>query len=70
MKPRPELLDAALLCGAKMTGKPDGSEAITIVFTIDAWRKFDAALVAPEPPRHEFNSGDLMAAMMRDGAGS
>lgn len=42
MKPRPEFLDTAVACGAVITGKPDGSEPITIVFTIDAWRRFDA----------------------------
>ena len=44
MKPRPELLALAETCGAKLTGKPAGSEAITIVFTIDAWQLFDATL--------------------------
>lgn len=38
---RAEFLEAALECGARLTGKPDGSEAIEIVFTIEAWRKFD-----------------------------
>lgn len=42
-KPRPELLALAEQCGAVLTGKPDGSESITIVFTIEAWRKFDNA---------------------------
>ena len=41
LKPRPEFLALAESCGAVITGKPDGSEPITIVFTIDAWRKFD-----------------------------
>jgi len=40
-KPREEFLDMALECGAVLTGKPDGSEPITVVFTIEAWRKFD-----------------------------
>lgn len=40
-KYRKEFLDLALDCGAQLTGKPDGSEAITVLFTIDAWRKFD-----------------------------
>ena len=43
-KPRAELLALAESCGAILTGKPDGSESITVVFTIDAWRAFDAAL--------------------------
>lgn len=40
---REELLQLAEQCGMKMTGKPDGSEPIEIVFSIDAWRKFDVA---------------------------
>ena len=43
-KPRAELLALAEQCGAMLTGKPDGSESITVVFTIEAWRTFDAAL--------------------------
>jgi hypothetical protein len=42
-KYRAEFLDLALECGAELTGKPDGSEPITVVFTIEAWRKFDLA---------------------------
>jgi hypothetical protein len=42
-KYRQELLDKAIECGAVLTGKPDGSEPITIVFSIDAWRAFDLA---------------------------
>lgn len=42
-KPREEFLDMALQCGARLTGKPDGSEPITVVFSIEAWRAFDAA---------------------------
>lgn len=42
-KPRREFLALAEQCGATLTGKPDGSEAITVVFSIEAWRKFDAA---------------------------
>ena len=45
-EPRKEFLDLALSCGAKLTGKPDGTEAITVVFTIDAWRAFDAACLS------------------------
>lgn len=44
-KPRAELLALAEHCGAVLTGKTDGSEAITVVFTISAWRAFDAALL-------------------------
>lgn len=43
-KPRPELLDLALECGAQLTGKPDGSEPIEVVFSIEAWRVFDRRL--------------------------
>lgn len=46
---RTEYLDAALACGAVLTGTPDGSEAITVVFTIEAWRAFDLAQQAPQP---------------------
>lgn len=42
-KPRKEFLALAESCGAQITGKPDGSESVTVVFTIDAWRKFDIA---------------------------
>jgi len=42
MKPRAEFLDSAKQCGARITGKPDGSEPIEVVFSIEAWRKFDA----------------------------
>lgn len=45
-EPRKEFLDLALSCGAKLTGKPDGSEAVTVVFTADAWRAFDAACLS------------------------
>lgn len=48
MKPRAELLKLAERCGAVLKGKPDGSEAITVVFTIKAWRDFDAALVSKD----------------------
>lgn len=34
-------LDAS---GAKLTGLPDGSEAITVVFSIESWRRFDRLL--------------------------
>lgn len=42
-KYRSELLNLATQCGAVLTGKPDGSESITIIFTVDAWRAFDVA---------------------------
>lgn len=42
-KPRAALLDRAEACGAVVTGKPDASEAIAIVFSIAAWRRFDAS---------------------------
>lgn len=52
--PRKELLALAESCGAQITGKPDGSESITVVFSIEAWRSFDAALPQekPEPQSH------------------
>ena len=40
----PRLLALAEASGAMITGKPDGSEGVAVVFTIDAWRKFDATL--------------------------
>lgn len=41
--PRREFLMLAQQCGAELTLKPDGSEAVTVVFTIPAWQAFDAA---------------------------
>lgn len=41
---RPELLDLAERSGARITGKPDASEPIEIVFSVQAWRKFDRSL--------------------------
>lgn len=41
--PREAFLSLAQRCGATLTGKPDGSESITVVFTLDAWRAFDTA---------------------------
>lgn len=43
-EPREELLTQATDCGAVITGKPDGSEAVTVVFSTPAWRAFDVAL--------------------------
>lgn len=43
VKGREEFLDAALQCGAELTGKFDGSEPVTVLFTPDAWCKFDRA---------------------------
>ena len=40
---REDLLQLAQKCGAVLTGKPDASEAITVVFSVDAWRAFDLA---------------------------
>lgn len=40
---RQEFLQLALDCGARLTGKPDGSEPIEVVFPIKAWRTFDKA---------------------------
>lgn len=41
---REDFLSMAMECGADLTGKPDGSESITVVFTVEAWRKFDLAM--------------------------
>lgn len=49
---RAGFLDAALACGAVLTGKPDGSEAITVVFTIEAWRAFDLAQQQAQQQAH------------------
>lgn len=56
---REEFLVLAESCGARLTGKPDGSESITVIFTIDAWRKFDAALArsTQAAPADEFERG-------------
>jgi hypothetical protein len=48
-KPCPELLARAEVCGARITGKPNGSEPIEVVFPIEAWRAFDAATRASLP---------------------
>lgn len=45
VKPRREILDLAIAQGAILTGKPDGSESIQLIFSILAWRSFDAALL-------------------------
>lgn len=50
-KHRPEFLAQAESCGARITGKPDGSEPIEIVFTVEAWRAFDVANRATLPVR-------------------
>lgn len=50
-------LSLAEACGAQLTGKPDGSEAITVVFTIDAWRKFSAAVFTQESAAAPLTSG-------------
>lgn len=44
-KPRESLLDLALENGAVLTGKPDGSEAVTVQFPVRAWQAFDQALL-------------------------
>jgi hypothetical protein len=43
-KPRPELLELAEQCGAHVTGKPNGTERITVSFSVSAWHEFDARL--------------------------
>jgi hypothetical protein len=42
-KPRPEFLTLAEKHGARITGTPDGKNPIEVVFSVDAWRAFDAA---------------------------
>lgn len=46
---RIEFLELAVTCGATITGKPDGSEPVSVVFTPEAWQKFDAACVVTKP---------------------
>lgn len=48
-KPRAQFLALAEQCGARITGKPDASEPIEIVFTVQAWRRFDSAAVEQAP---------------------
>lgn len=38
------LLQLAENCGARITGKPDGSEPVMVEFTPAAWQAFDVAL--------------------------
>lgn len=52
MEARKEFLDLAEACGARITGKPDGSEPVEVIFSIDAWRAFDAAQ-SPAAPAGE-----------------
>lgn len=44
---RGKLLALAEECGARITGKPNGSEPVEVVFPIPAWRRFDIATAAP-----------------------
>jgi hypothetical protein len=46
---RAEFLNLALECGARLTGKPDGSEPIEVQFPIPAWRAFDKATAHLDP---------------------
>lgn len=41
-----KLLALAESCGATLAGKPDGSEAIAVNFSVDAWRAFSRAVSA------------------------
>lgn len=50
-KPRSEFLDLALHFDAVLTGKPDGSEAITVQFPLEAWWKFDEAMLSATAPQ-------------------
>lgn len=76
-KPRPEFLALAESCGARITGKPDGSEPIEVVFPIEAWRAFDAAMLAAAPavkaeqvPTPEFIWVRLLEALAGDNGGA
>ena len=46
---REDFLQLAQKCGAVITGKPDASEAITVVFSVEAWRAFDLATAQAAP---------------------
>ncbi len=51
---RNEFLNLALECGAILTGKPDGSEAVSVVFTVQAWQAFDRATSSQvDAPTHQ-----------------
>lgn len=39
-----DFLNAALKCGARLAGDPDGSSAVEVVFPIPAWRMFDRTI--------------------------
>lgn len=41
IKASPKFLDMALSCGARLTGDPDGSNAVEVVFPPAAWQQFD-----------------------------
>lgn len=45
-KPSADFLETAQRCGAELTGKPDASEPITVVFTCEAWQQFDRVVGA------------------------
>lgn len=47
-RPRAEFLALAEKCGARVTGKPDATEPIEIVFSVQAWRKFDQSMQVPQ----------------------
>lgn len=51
LKPRRTLLAQAESFGAYLTGAPDGSFPVTLVFPIESWRKFDAHLLASSTPQ-------------------
>jgi hypothetical protein len=44
-----EFLNLAIDNGAVLTGKPDGSESLSVVFTPRAWRSFAFANGVQEP---------------------
>lgn len=53
--PRPELLAMAMEAGACLTGTPDGLKPIEVVFSVEAWRAFDAALLKKQHTEHAEN---------------
>lgn len=59
------LLQLAEFSGAYLTGKPDGSEPITVVFSIKSWRAFDAFLREAKEVVERFKATDACIADSR-----
>lgn len=64
-KPRLAFLELAEANGARITGKPDGSEAIEIIFSIQAWRAFDATMAQEGPEESTPAARDVLAERKR-----